>query len=115
VSSYSIGIIARAVRSCGVASCTCARTTSSSGSAFHIHARTRPFARRMSIGTAWLAAHAANRPPGRGAPPMAAFAWPSSIPIARLRARRPEKPNDSVTGTQRAGSASASRRAMPPA
>ena len=114
VSSYSIGIDARDARSCGVASCTWAITTSSSGSAFQTHTSTRPAALRMRNGVAWLIAHAMKPLPGFGSAPSAVFAWPSSIRIAALRCRRPPNPSESVTATQRVASASACSRGMPP-
>ena len=107
--------MARAVRSCGVASCTCAITTSSSGSDFQTHTSTRPAARFMRNGAAWLMPHARNPLPGRSAWPIARFAWVSSIRIAALRWRRPRKPSESVTGTHSVGSASACSRGMVPA
>ena len=115
VSSYSMGIIAREVRSCGVASCTCAITTSRSGSDFQTHTSTRPAARFMRKGAAWLMLQASNPLPSRSVRPIARFACVSSIRMAAFRWRRPVKPSESVTGTQSIGSASACNRGMHPA
>ncbi len=100
VSSYSIGIMAREVRTCGVASCTWAITTSRSGSDFQTQASTRPAAFFITKGAAWLMLQARNPFPWRSVRPIARLAWVSSIRIATLRWRRPANPRESVTGTQ---------------
>jgi hypothetical protein len=85
VSSYSIGIMARAARTSFVSSCVVAMATTSSGSAFHVHTRTRPSARFIIAGANWLMAQAPMRVPRAGVPPPACTALPISIRSAALR------------------------------